>query len=106
MIQSQIQDQLSNNGGLQNTLTQLLNQCILDNYPVAVPISQYGVAVSTYTTGPIRVFGTGLEVPVEGFTYAINSGYKKNPFCGDMQNYLDPNAIQSDFYAALGDCTL
>ena len=75
-------------------------------YPVSIPIKEYGVAVSTYTTGSLTVFDTGIQVPVEGFTYAIDSGYKKNLNCKEMKNYLDPANVTSDFYAALGDCTI
>jgi len=105
-IEDQIQQQFSNNGALKKALSDLLNEKILQNYPVSIPIKEYGVAVSTYTTGSLTVFDTGIQVPVEGFTYAIDSGYKKNLNCKEMKNYLDPANVTSDFYAALGDCTI
>jgi len=101
-----IQKKFSNNGDLQIKLNTQLNQNILDYYPVAYPISQYGLAISTYTTGPVKVFDTGLQVPAEGFAYAIDSGYKKIENCKEMKNYVDTANITSDFYFALGDCTV
>jgi len=105
-LESEMQKNFSNNGDLQKDMSRDLNQSILDQYPVAVPNIEYGIAISTYTTGPVKVFDTGLELPVEGFAYAIDSGYKKVQNCKEMQNYVDPANVTSDFYAALGDCTV
>lgn len=105
-IEKQIQQQLSNNGGLKTKLGDSINKKILQNYRNSIPIKKYGVKISTYITHPLKVFDTGIQIPVEGFTYAIDSGYKKNENCKEMKDYVDPANVTSDFYAALGDCTV
>ena len=106
VIKKEINSQLSNNGSIKSQLNTELNGLITKNYPVAVPIKELGVAISTYVTSDVTIYDTGIQVPLEGFVYNMSSGYKQIETCPVMTDYVDPKNVPNDFYAALGDCTV
>ena len=77
------------NGSLMQQLSAAGNKELARVYPTQIPIDEFGISVSTYTTGGIKVWSTGIEVPLEGFTFPTATGYNKYATCGAMIDLVD-----------------
>jgi hypothetical protein len=98
-IQSAVTD-----GALMQKLSALGNAELSRVYPTQIPINAFGVSVSTYTTGGIKVYSTGIEVPLEGFTFPTATGYNKYATCIAMADLVDRKTPGLDANVVLGDC--
>jgi hypothetical protein len=92
------------NGALMQKLSAAGNTELARVYPTQIPINEVGVSVSTYTTGGIKVYSTGIEVPLEGFTFPTATGYNKYATCAAMADLVDRKNPTLDANVVLGDC--
>ena len=87
-------------------INSLANDALKQYYPTSLPINDFGIAISTYITGDVAYYQNGIQIPIEGLTYNIASGYKNYENCKVINDPKDPNTITDDLHLSLGECTI
>merc|ERR1712194_897144 len=54
--------------------------------------------------GGIKIWSTGIEIPLEGFTFPTATGYTKYATCAAISDLLNHKDTTHDANAVLGDC--
>lgn len=90
---------------LQKLISDELNNVIKQYVPDFIDIPPQEMAVSTQTKGTVKIYDTGLELPLEGTFFPIN-GVKTDPKCNPLENTIDHTETGYDIQVIVGECTL